>query len=160
MTFLELQNAIQQTRKSRRGVSNRRDYFEDEDPETERAYTQIYQKALKIANQIVSHYIDLGYFDPTEKISVNFGVNQSMKADERKHLKNEIQRLQEQVSILNSKLDEMKDKLRHGGRKGYGEDMTAEVKSAHDNGETWRGLSKRLGISPTTARKLYQKSLL
>ena len=160
MTFLELQNAIQQTRKSRRGVSNRRDYFEDEEPETERTYTHIYQKALKIANQVVSHYIDLGYFDPTEKISVNFGVNQPMKADERKHLKNEIQRLQEQVNILNSKLAEMKDNLRHGGRKGYGVDMTAEVKSARDNGETWRGLSKRLGISTNTARKLYQKSLL
>lgn len=154
MTFLELQNLIVQTRKSRRGITNRRDYFKDEEPEVERAYIQIYQKALKIANQVVNHYIDIGYFDQSEKISLTFGY-QPLKADNRKDF--EFQRLQEQLNILSSKLAEMKDNFRHGGRKGYGGDMIAEVKKARENGETWRGLAKRLGISTTTAQKMYQK---
>ena len=165
MTFLELQNAIQQTRKSRRGVSNRRDYFEEEEPETERAYIQIYQKALKTANKIVNHYIDLGYFEE-EKISVTFGnAPDTSKSSEKevKSLQTEIKKLQTENKkikadnkTLKKQLADFHRKFTHGGRKGYNHSMAKKVKLARDNGETWRGLSKRLGISPTTAQKLYK----
>lgn len=57
---------IQQTRKARRGVSNRQDYFDNED-DNEEFYLSIYKRALSVANQIVKHYEELGQFDPKDK---------------------------------------------------------------------------------------------
>ena len=39
MTFLELQNQIVQTRKARKGIKNREDYFQDD--ETEEFWTSV-----------------------------------------------------------------------------------------------------------------------
>ena len=172
MTFLELQNYILQTRKARRGVSNRRDYFEDADTNTEQFYNALYRKALDIANRVVKHYDETGRLNSKEKIAVTFGEdvkkqNAKQESDnlftenfarqENDILRKRIKHLQSENEALKKQLADFQSKFTHGGRKGYGDDMTTEVKSARDNGETWRGLSKRLGISPTTAQKLYQK---
>lgn len=66
MTFKELQNKIIQTRKARRGVKNRIDYF-DEEVAIEDFYTAVYKRALAAANAVVKHYEDKGEFDPKDK---------------------------------------------------------------------------------------------
>lgn len=65
MTFLELQRKITQTRKARRGVSNRKDYFND-DP-NEDFYLAVYRRVLSVANEIIRHYEEKGEFDSTDK---------------------------------------------------------------------------------------------
>ena len=172
MTFLELQNYIVQTRKARRGVSNRRDYFEDADTDTEQFYNALYQKVLDIANRVVKHYDETGRLNPNEKIAVTFGEdvkkqNAKQESDnlftenfarqENDILRKRIGHLQSENEALKKQLAEVISKFTRGGRKGYGDDMIQKVRFARDNGETWRGLAKRLGISPTTAQKLYRK---
>ena len=71
MTFLELQNKIAQTRKARRGVGNRTEYFA-EGSEEEAFYSAVYKRALNAANQIVKHYTELGEFDPKDKPSITW----------------------------------------------------------------------------------------
>lgn len=66
MTFLELQRQIVQTRKARKGVSNRMEYFEEGSSEEE-FYSAVYKRALSVANQIVKHYEELGRFDTKDK---------------------------------------------------------------------------------------------
>ena len=66
MTFLELQHKIEQTRKARRGIANRQDYFEGEE-DREEFYAAVYKRALSVANQIVRHYEDKGEFDAKDK---------------------------------------------------------------------------------------------
>lgn len=66
MTFLELHHKIEQTRKARRGVSNRQDYFEDEE-DGEEFYLAVYKRALAAANAVVKHYEETGTFDPKDK---------------------------------------------------------------------------------------------
>lgn len=65
MTFLELQNKIVQSRKARRGVGNRVDYFETE--LDEEFCTAVYKRALAVANSVVKHYEEAGEFDPKDK---------------------------------------------------------------------------------------------
>lgn len=147
VTFLDLQRQITQTRKARKGISNRRDYYDDENNNYE-FDDAVYHKALVIANKVVQHYYETGEINPKEKISLNFG--ESPKA--KKTSTEENQKLQKEIEILKKQLE----KFYRGGRKSYDDAMIRQVKSARDNGETWRGLSKRLGISTTTAQKLYR----
>jgi hypothetical protein len=70
MTFLELQKRIQQTRKARKGIHNRTDYFED-DP-NEEYYTAIYKRALSAANAVIRHYEELGEYDPNDKPKITW----------------------------------------------------------------------------------------
>ena len=55
MTFIELQKRIVQTRKARRGVKNRTDYFDD-DWQEEEFCKELYKRALRAANEVVKHY--------------------------------------------------------------------------------------------------------
>ena len=158
MTFLELQNDIKRTR---RLLRKRRQQNSDSAEKTESYKTLelLYKKALTVANKVVNHYIDLGELIE-EKISVTFGdTSETSKASskELKQLQSEIKKLQTENKKIKKQLADFHRKFTHGGRKGYGDDMTTAVKSARDNGETWRGLSKRLGISTVTAQKLYKK---
>ena len=147
MTFLDLQRQITQTRKARKGISNRRDYYDDENNNYE-FDDAVYHKALVIANKVVQHYYETGEINPKEKISLNFG--ESPKA--KKTSTEENQKLQKEIEILKKQLK----KFYRGGRKSYDDAMIKAVKDARASGETWRGLSKRLGISTTTAQKLYK----
>ena len=67
MTFMELQNQIVQTRKARKGVKNREDYFLDDDKEE--FWTSVYKRALYIANDVVKHYEKKGEYDRSEKFN-------------------------------------------------------------------------------------------
>lgn len=158
MTFLELQNQLVQTKKARKGTSNRRDYYSDVNNNFE--FDDLtYRKALSVANKVVRHYYDLGKIDRNEKISVIFGDNKKTnkaKSKENEDLKIENQKLQAELNDLKKQLEEFKNKFRNGGRKGYNNTMINQVKQAREQGESWRGLSARLGISTTTAQKLYK----
>lgn len=72
-TFLKLQNQIVQTRKHRRGVSNRLDYYDDDSNEYD-FDTTVYKKALQAANQVVKYYYETGEISPRDKIKVSFDV--------------------------------------------------------------------------------------
>ena len=65
MTFMELQKKIIQTRKARRGVSNRKDYFLGD--VNEEFYGAVYKRVLWGANEIVKHYEEKGEFAPDDK---------------------------------------------------------------------------------------------
>lgn len=153
MTFLDLQRQITQTRKARKGISNRRDYFKDISGKEEKAIKEIYKRTLRIANEIIKHYEETGIYDPAEKISVMFGKS---KIDETSNLKKENHKLKVEIESLKKQIEDVKEKFCRGGRKAYDDTMAQAVKMARERGETWRGLSKRLGISTTTAQKLYR----
>lgn len=72
-TFLKLQNQLVQTRKHRRGVSNRLDYYDDDSNEYD-FDTTVYKKALQAANQVVKYYYETGEVSPKDKIKVSFDV--------------------------------------------------------------------------------------
>ena len=160
MNFLQLQNQLKQTDKARKGVKNRQDYYDDENNNYE-FDDAVYHKALAVANKIVRHYYDSGEINRREKISITFGDVPKVKSDkssspETEKIKKENQRLQVEVVRLKKEIAEFKNKFTHGGRKAYDDTMAQAVKMARERGETWRGLSKRLGISTTTAQKLYR----
>lgn len=72
MTFLKLQNQLVQTRKHRRGVSNRLDYYDDSN---EYAFdATVYKKALQAANQVVKYYYETGEVSPQDKIKTEIHV--------------------------------------------------------------------------------------
>lgn len=73
MTFLKLQNQIVQTRKHRRGVSNRLDYYDDDSNEYD-FDTTVYKKALQAANQVVKYYYETGEVSPQDKIKTEIHV--------------------------------------------------------------------------------------
>ena len=154
VTFLDLQRHIQQTRKARKGVKNKRDYFADTTFDEEMVWHKIYQRALKAANEVIKHYTEIGEFNPEEKMNVFFG--EKSKSDKiNKNLEKENQKLQAEIIELKKQLE----KFHRGGRKSYDDAMIQQVKSARANGETWRGLAKRLCISTTTAQKLQKVKL-
>ena len=72
MTFLELQKRIVQTRKARRGIRNRTDYFDDCDWQEEEYWREVYKRSLRVANEVVKHYEASGSLDRAKKISVHF----------------------------------------------------------------------------------------
>lgn len=71
MTFLELHNQIQQTRKARKGIGNRTDYFAG-DEEAEQFYSAVYKRAVSVANQIVKHYEEKAEFNPKDKPTISW----------------------------------------------------------------------------------------
>ena len=71
MTFLNLQHQIVQTRKARRGTSNRIDYYED-NKQQEDFDAAVYQKALNAANKVVKHFYEKGSVSPKDKIIIDF----------------------------------------------------------------------------------------
>jgi hypothetical protein len=72
MTFLKLQNQLVQTRKHRRGISNRLDYYDDSN---EYAFdATVYKKALQAANQVVKYYYETGEVSPQDKIKTEIHV--------------------------------------------------------------------------------------
>ena len=155
MTFLDLQRKIVQTRKARQGVANRRDYFKDVNLDEEVALNAIYKRALRTANEVVKHYEIAEEFDPEEKISIVFGKKPN--EDENQTLEQENEKLKAEITSLKKELEDFKGKFKSGGRKGYDATMAEQVRNARSKGETWRGLAAKLGISPTTAQKLYHR---
>ena len=156
--FLELQNRLIQTRKARKGTSNRRDYYDTPDNNYEFDLA-VYHKALSVANKVVQHFYDAEAIKSGEKISVVFGSGSEKKEspdNSIEHLKKENDKLQAENEKLKKELEDFKGKFCHGGRKGYDATMAEQVKLARANGETWRGLSARLNISTATAQKLYR----
>ena len=161
MTFLDLHRQLTQTRKARRGISNRRDYYDT--PDTYEFDLAIYHKALSIANKIVQHFYDAGAIKSGEKISVVFGSGSIIEKKESpdnsiEHLKKENDKLQAENEKLKKELEDFKGQFKRGGRKGYDATMAEQVKIARANGETWRGLAMRLNISTATAQKLYRQN--
>ena len=164
MTFLELQSDIKRTRKLLKKRREQNSNLADK-TESDKTLELLYKKALTAANKVVNHYIDLGELIE-EKISVTFGnAPDTSKSSEKelKQLQSEIKKLQTENKkikadnkTLKKQLADFHKKFTHGGRKGYNHSMAKKVKLARDNGETWRGLSAKLGISPTTAQKLYK----
>ena len=71
MTFLELHKQIEQTRKARKGIQGRTDYFAD-DPQVEEFYTAVYKRALHVANEVIKHYEELRLFDPKDKPKITW----------------------------------------------------------------------------------------
>ena len=71
MTFLELHNQIQQTRKARKGIGNRTDYFAG-DEEAEQFYSAVYKRAVSVANAVVKHYEEKGEFNPKDKPKITW----------------------------------------------------------------------------------------
>ena len=70
MTFSELEKRIKQTDKSRKGIKNRIDYFENNPSED--FYRAVYKKALAAATQVVKHYEEVGEISPKDKVKVEF----------------------------------------------------------------------------------------
>lgn len=68
MTFIQLQNKIIQTRKARKGISNRLDYFTDD--VNEDYWQLVYKKALKAANDVLKHYEEVGEISSKDKVTV------------------------------------------------------------------------------------------
>ena len=158
MTFLELQNDIERTRRLLRKRRQQNNDFVEK-TESEKVLELLYKKTLSVANQVVNHYIDLGYFDAQEKISVVFGKSpdtSKVLTKELKQLQTENKKLQAEIDILKTQLADFKNKFKHGGRKGYDRSMAEKVKLARDNGQSWRTLAKNLNISTATAQKLYK----
>lgn len=176
MTFMELQNQIVQTRKARKGVKNREDYFLDDDKEE--FWTSVYKRALYIANDVVKHYEKKGEYDRSEKFNLSWGEDKNnffddyikqMKAYEKevkeyqklwkehRALFDEKLKLDKEIAKLKRELSAAKDELvrvKRGGRyKDYvKENKVVEYKKSNPS-STVREIAKALGISTTTVQK-------
>ena len=176
MTFLELHKRIVQTRKARKGVKNREDYFQDDD--REEFWKSVYKRALYIANEVVKHYEKKGAYDSSEKFHLSWGEDpndyfddyiKQMKAyekevkdyqnlwkehselfDEKLKSDNEIAQLKRELSAAKAELVRVK----RGGRyKDYKkEHQVVNYKQEHPLA-TVREIAKALGISTTTVQK-------
>lgn len=177
MTFLELQNQIVQTRKARKGVKNREDYFLDDD--NEEFWTSVYKRALYIANDVVKHYEKKGEYEHYEKFNLSWGedtANDSLDKylkllksytdtekenrklwKEHKALLDEKLKLDREVGRLKRDLAKVQEELaraKRGGRyKDYAkENQVVKYKQANP-AATVREIAKALGISTTTVQK-------
>ena len=157
MKFLELQNMIVQTRKARKGVKNREDYFDD-DMEAEKFWNSVYKKALSIANDVVAHYEGKGIYDAKDKVSLALGAEKGTNnAQDYKALLNEKLELDREVGRLKRELTKVQEDLaraKRGGRyKDYAkENQVVNYKQANP-AATVREIAKALGISTTTVQK-------
>ena len=176
MTFLELHNQIVQTRKARKGVKNREDYFQDDDKED--FWTSVYKRALYIANDVVKHCEKKGEYDRSEKFSLSWGEEKNnffddyikqMKAYEKevkayqklwkehRELFDEKLKLDQDISKLKRELSAAQNELarvKRGGRyKDYAkENQVVKYKQANP-AATVREIARALGISTTTVQK-------
>lgn len=176
MKFLELQNQIVQTRKARKGIKNREDYFQG-DPK-EDFWASVYKRALYIANEVVKHYEKKGAYDPDEKFNLSWGEDKNnffddyikqIKAyekevkdyqklwkehsellDEKMELDNEIAKLKRELSAAKDELVRVK----RGGRyKDYEKEKQVVQYKQENPAATVREIAKALGISTTTVQK-------
>ena len=176
MTFLELQNQIVQTRKARKGVKNREDYFQDDTKEE--FWASVYKRALYIANEVVRHYEKKGEYDHSEKFNLSWGEDKNsffddyikqMKAYEKevaayqklwkehRELFEEKLNLDSEIATLKRELSAAKDELvrvKRGGRYKDYEKENRVVKYKQTNpAATVREIANSLGISTTTVQK-------
>lgn len=178
MKFLELQNMIVQTRKARKGVKNREDYFSG-DSDDEKFWNSVYKKALSIANAVVAHYEEKGTYDSKDKVRLALGeekvndyfqdyIKQTMAYEEvekanrklwkeHKALLNEKLELDGEVGRLKRELTKVQEDLARAKRGGRYKDYAKEnqvVKYKQENpASTVREIAKALGISTTTVQK-------
>ena len=176
MTFLELQNQIVQTRKARKGIKNREDYFQDD--ETEEFWTSVYKRALYIANEVVKHYEKKGAYDSSEKFHLSWGEApndyfddyiKQMKAYE-KEVKDYQKLWKEHSELFDGKLKSDKEiaqlkrelsaakaelvRVKRGGRyKDYAKEHKVVNYKKENPSATVREIAKALGISTTTVQK-------
>lgn len=169
MTFLELQKKIVQTRKNRKGVKNRVDYFANDANES--FYMYLYKKALNAANQIVKHCDEKGEIEP---FSIVFGKHEKRKSnDDKKYLdalkmaadyEREWKKTSKQNSELISENLQLMEKIRklesdlaktkNGGRFKDKEKEADIIVYKHANPKaTVREIAAALGVSKTTVQK-------
>lgn len=178
MGFLDLQNMIIQSRKARRGVKNRTDYF-GEDFAKEKFYKAVYRKALEAANKVSDHCFDCGEI---EKFSIVWGKQNKEKkeksVDDKKYremkkkladceqkcedlakfsydLTNKNLELSEQLIQLKYKLA----KYKQGGRKDdKGKESLIVNYKNNSPAATVREIAKALKVSTTTVQKALVKN--
>lgn len=178
MTFLELQKKITQTRKARKGVKNKIDYY-GEDFNKEDYESAVYRKALSGANQIVQHCLKTGKLEPflvvwdkpqKEKERELEEKNLELLATAAQYEKNwketykqlskstdEVNALQEKVRELQRELNAVNRKLSRenaGRRTDYEKAAKVRAYKKEHPDESVRGIAKILGISPTTVQKV------
>lgn len=182
MTFLELQRRIVQTRKARKGVKNRTDYFADCSWQVEQGWRKVYDQALQVASKVVEHYE--GAFDDSvefvkEKAKVCFGEekkNNDYFDDYTKGLKayaelertyqelhkmyveqtNELLELQQKAGSLSRELDAVQRELvrvKKGGRhKDYMKEAKIQLYKHEHPDASIRAIAKAVGCSTTTVQ--------
>jgi len=162
MTFLELQKRIVQTRKARKGVKNRTDYFDDW--QEEEFCKELYKRALRAANEVVQHYEASGSLDKSEKISVHFGKDTTTKDlsayNELHKLYSEqaaeLSQLQQKNFELNKELKQAKEKLTRakiaGRRKDYKKEAAIQLYRHENPDASIRTIAKAVGCSTTTVQ--------
>ncbi len=165
MTFLELQKKIIQTRKNRKGVKNRVDYFANDANES--FYMYLYKKALNAANQIVKHCDEKGEIEPfvivwgkpkkEHDYNKLVGDYEELTKEYRKTIllanerSIEIDKLTERVRKLESDLA----KTKQGGRFKDKEKEADIIVYKHANPQaTVRAIAAALGVSKTTVQKV------
>ena len=170
MTFLQLQKQIVQTRKARKGVHNRIDYFDDDDWQVERYWKAVYQRALRVANDVVQHYEVSCSLDLQEKISVRFGKDTTTKDlsayNELHKLYSEqaaeLSQLQQKNFELNKELKQAKEKLTRAKIGGRRKDRAKEAKIQQYKREhpdaSIRGIAKAVGCSTTTVQNALKRT--
>ena len=163
MTFLELQKRIVQTRKARRGVKNRTDYFDNW--QEEKFWKAVYKRALRAANEVVQHYDASSSFDKSEKISVMFGERKDTTTKELSAYPDlqelyskqvdELSQLQQKNRELSEELEQVKRKLKRensGRRKDYRKEATIQLYKHEHPDASIRAIAKAVGCSTTTVQ--------
>ncbi|SFB16451.1 hypothetical protein [Selenomonas ruminantium] len=151
MTFLELQKQIVQTRKARKGVKNRTNYFEDCSGQEEQFWSEVYKRSLRVANDVVKHYEVASTFDKAEKVSVLFG-------EQRKNNDTfeELLECQHEISRLTKELEQVKAELARakigGRRKDYGKEARIQLYKHEHPDASIRTIAKAVGCSTTTVQ--------
>ena len=151
MTFLELQKQIVQTRKARKGVKNRTNYFEDCSGQEEQFWSEVYKRSLRVANEVVKHYEVACKFDKAEKVSVLFG--EQRKKDTAL---NELVEYRHEISRLNKELEQVKAELARakigGRRKDIGKEARIQLYKHEHPDASIRTIAKAVGCSTTTVQ--------
>lgn len=150
MTFLELQKQIVQTRKARKGVKNRTNYFEDCSGQEEQFWSEVYKRSLRVANEVVKHYEVASKFDKAEKVSVLFGEQRKNDTFE------ELLECQHEISRLTQELEQVKAELARakigGRRKDIGKEARIQLYKHEHPDASIRTIAKAVGCSTTTVQ--------
>lgn len=150
MTFLELQKQIVQTRKARKGVKNRMNYFEDCSGQEEQFWSEVYKRSLRVANEVVKHYEVASKFDKAEKVSVLFGEQRKNDTFE------ELLECQHEISRLTQELEQVKAELARakigGRRKDIGKEARIQLYKHEHPDASIRTIAKAVGCSTTTVQ--------